>query len=111
VRVVSNVNFGRNVLTNAFDREILSGWGVRPSDWNFVLSLQQRIGRRSALDVAYTRRAFRGFTVADNLAVAPADLTPFSILAPLDSRLPGGGGYRIDGLYDVVPDKRVRWTI
>src|SRR4029079_11554534 len=53
---VSNVNFGRNVLTNAFDREILSGWGVRPSDWNFVLSLQQRIGRRSALDVAYTRR-------------------------------------------------------
>jgi len=103
--VVSNVNFGRNVLTNAFDREILSGWGVRPSDWNFVLSLQQRIGRRSALDVAYTRRAFNGFTVADNRAVAPSDLTPFSILAPLDSRLPGGGGYRIDGLYDVVPDK------
>jgi len=44
-------------------------------------------------------------TVADNRAVAPSDLTPFSILAPLDSRLPGGGGYRIDGLYDVVPDK------
>jgi len=103
--IVSNVNFGRNVLTNAFDAQILSGWGVRPSDWNFVLSLQQRIGPRSALDVAYTRRAFRGFTAADNLAVAPADLTPFSILAPLDSRLPGGGGYRIDGLYDVVPDK------
>jgi len=87
--IVSNVNFGRNVLTNAFDAQILSGWGVRPSDWNFVLSLQQRIGRRSALDVAYTRRAFNGFTVADNRAVAPSDLTPFSILAPLDSRLPG----------------------
>ena len=103
--VVSNVNFGRNVLTNAFDAKILSGWGVRPSDWNLVLSLQQRIGRRSSVDVAYTRRSFHGFTVADNRAVAPSDLTPFSIVAPLDPRLPGGGGYRVDGLYDVVPGK------
>ena len=103
--VVSNVRFGMPVLTNAFDAKILSGWGVRPSDWNLVLSLQQQIGRRSALDVAYTRRTFRGFTVADNLALAPSDLTPFSILAPLDGRLPGGGGYRIDGLYDIAPGK------
>jgi hypothetical protein len=103
--VVSNVNFGRNVLTNAFDPGILSGWGVRPSDWNLVVSVQQQIGKLSAVDVAYTRRSFQGFTVADNLAVAPADLTPFSILAPSDPRLPGGGGYRVDGLYDVVPDK------
>jgi hypothetical protein len=103
--VVSNVNFGRNVLTNAFDPGILSGWGVRPSDWNLVVSVQQQIGKLSAVDVAYTRRWFQGFTVADNLAVGPADLTPFSILAPSDPRLPGGGGYRVDGLYDVVPDK------
>ena len=103
--VVSNVNFGRSVLTNAFDPGVLSGWGVRPSDWNLVVSIQQRIGKQSAVDVAYTRRSFHGFTVADNLAVGAADLTPFSILAPNDPRLPGGGGYRVDGLYDVVPDK------
>jgi len=57
------------------------------------------------VDVTYTRRSFRGFTVADNLSLEPSDLTPFSIVAPLDSRLPGGGGYRIGGLYDVVPAK------
>lgn len=103
--VLSNVDFGKNVLTNAFDPGVLSGWGVRPSDWNLALSVQQRIGRLTAVDVAYTRRSFSGFTVADNLAVAPSEFTPFSIAAPLDPRLPGGGGYRVDGLYDVIPDK------
>jgi hypothetical protein len=103
--VLSNVNFGRNVLANAFDAGILEGWGVRPSDWNLALSIQQQIGRRSSVDVTYTRRSFRGFTVADNLSLDPSDVTPFSIVAPLDSRLPGGGGYRVEGLSDVIPAK------
>jgi hypothetical protein len=103
--VVSNVNFGTNVLTNTFDAQLLSGWGVRPSDWDLALSLQQEIGTRSALDVTYTRRSFRGFTVVDNLALQPSDLTPFEITAPIDDRLPRGGGYTVSGLYDVVPEK------
>ena len=45
----------------------------------------------------YTRRSFRGFTVADNMSLEPSDLTPFSIVAPLDSRLPGGGGHIVQG--------------
>jgi hypothetical protein len=103
--VLSNVNFGSSVLSNSFDPNILSGWGVRPSDWNIAVSAQQQIGRRSSLDITYIHRTFRGFTVADNLSLQPADLTPFSVVAPLDRRLPGGGGYTIGGLYDVVPAK------
>ena len=57
------------------------------------------------MDVTYSRRWFRGFSVVDNLALQPSDLTPFSIVAPLDPRLPGGGGYVVPGLYDVVPEK------
>jgi hypothetical protein len=35
--------------------------------------------------------------------VTPADFSPFCITAPTDSRLPGGGGYDVCGLYDVAP--------
>jgi hypothetical protein len=37
--------------------------------------------------------------------VTPADFDPFCITAPLDARLPGGGGYKVCGLYDVSPAK------
>jgi hypothetical protein len=103
--VLSNVNFGRNVLSNTFDPRILRGWGVRPSDWNVAASMQQQIGSRSSVDVTYSRRSFDGYTVVDNLALQPSDLTLFSIRAPADARLPGGGDYLISGLYDVVPEK------
>ena len=103
--VVSNTSFGKNVLTSNFDPKLLKGWGVRPSDWNLNASFQQQLGARSALDVTYSRRWFHGFTVVDNLALGAADFTSFSLTAPLDPRLPGGGGYLISGLYDVVPEK------
>src|SRR4029077_5293098 len=60
---------------------------------------------RASATVSYSRRWFHGFTVADNLALQPSDLTPFSVVAPVDPRLPGGGGYVVSGLYDVVPGK------
>ena len=103
--VLSNASFGMNLLTNTFDASLLSGWAVRPSDWNLAVSLQQQIGKRASVDVSYSRRSFRGFTVADNQSLESSDLTPFSIMAPLDSRLPDGGGYVVRGLYDVVPAK------
>jgi hypothetical protein len=102
---MSNTRFGQDVLTNDFDRNILGGWGVRPSDWNLSASMQQQVGPRSWIAVTYTRRWFSGFFAVDNRALAPSDLTPFSIVAPTDPRLPGGGGYVVAGLYDVVPQK------
>ena len=103
--VVSNTSFGQYVLTNNFDPAILNGWGVRPSDWTLDVSVQRQILPRASATLSYSRRWFHGFTVADNLALQPSDLTPFSVVAPVDPRLPGGGGYVVSGLYDVVPDK------
>ena len=69
------------------------------------MSIQQQIGKRVSVDVTYSRRSFRGFTVADNLSLESSDLTPFSIVAPQDCPFPEGGGYVVQGLYDVVPAK------
>jgi hypothetical protein len=103
--VLSNASFGQNVLTNNFGAGVLDGWGVRPSDWNLGVSIQQQLRSRSSVEVTYTRRWYNGFFVADNLSLQPSDLTPFSVVAPADARLPGGGGYVVTGLYDVVPGK------
>jgi hypothetical protein len=53
----------------------------------------------------YYRNWAAHFRVTDNLEVTPSDFTPFCITAPVDPRLPGGGGYQVCGLYDVVPQK------
>ena len=100
---VSNARFGQNVLTNSFDPDLLKGWGVRPSDWGINVAVQQQILPRASLEIAYSRRSFKGFTVTDNLATTAADYQTFSITAPSDPRLPDGGGYVINNLKDVNP--------
>ena len=102
---LSNTRFGQPVLTGNYDPDLLNGWGVGPSDWSFGLSVQQQLMARMSIEVGYYRRWFDGFTLNDNLALQSADLTPYSIVAPLDPRLPDGGGYPIYGLYNVVPSK------
>jgi hypothetical protein len=102
---MSNVRFGQNVATNTIDPALLKGWGVRPSDWSLNVSVQQQILPRASIEVAYARRSFSGFNAIDNRLVGASDYATFSITAPSDSRLPGGGGQIISGLYDVNPDR------
>jgi hypothetical protein len=102
---VSNSRWGQNVLTNNYDPNLLKGWGVRPSDWDFGASVQQQILTRMSVEFAYHRRSFAGFTVQDNTLVSAAEYSQFSITAPSDPKLPNGGGYVVSGIYDVDPAK------
>jgi hypothetical protein len=102
---LANLAFGTPTFTNNYDPALLTGWGTRASDWTMGASVQQQLTARSSVEIAYTRRWYRGFTVTDNLSASNAQYFPYSITAPVDSRLPGGGGYAVSGLYDIDPTR------
>ncbi len=55
------------------------------------------------LDVGYYRRWFGNFQSLENTVWTASSFDKFSITAPLDSRLPGGGGYVIPDLFNLNP--------
>jgi hypothetical protein len=99
--VISNRNFGTANFNNTIDPDILKGWGVRPSDWSWGVSVQQELLPRVSVEVGFFHREFFGFTVTDNLAVGPEHFDRFNITAPQDSRLPDGGGYQVGPIFDL----------
>ena len=58
-----------------------------------------------SVNVGYFRNWWGNWYAVDNRATSLADYTPFSIAAPLDPRLPGGGGYQVGPIFDLVPTK------
>jgi hypothetical protein len=101
----ANQLFGSTIPGTKYDPRLIDGWGVRPADTQLAVGVQREILPRLSVEVTYHRRSFGNFTATDNILVAPTDYSPFSIVAPVDSRLPGGGGYTIDDLWDINPDK------
>ena len=102
---MANANFGLPTPSTQYDPDTLNGWGNRQFNWEFSTSVQRELLPRVSMDVGYFRRWYGNFTVTDNLATTAADYDPFSIPAPVDPRLPGGGGYTISGLYNLNPSK------
>ena len=103
---ISNLNFGQNnPNASRYDPELLDGWGVRSYNWETSAAIQRELTSRISAQVGYYRRSYGAFNVTDNLRVTPADFDPFCVTAPVDPRLPGGGGNQICGYYDVAPAK------
>ncbi len=100
-------------------QNLLSGWDKRRAEWQFGLGVQREILPRLSVEVTYNQRWYQNQTLTDTLGVGCdlyatttepciADLDNlrnpqfsfYSVRAPLDPRLPGGGGYLINGLVD-----------
>jgi hypothetical protein len=92
----NNLNFGATSGTiTQVNQDTLTGWGARDYDWQWSIGAQHEVLPRVSVDVAYSRRSFYSFTVTDNQNRNPSQYDAWTINAPADPRLPGGGGYPI----------------
>lgn len=102
--VMANRSFGHPTSGTVYDPDTMTGWGKRPFNWEFSAGVQYLLFQRVSLNVGYFDRWYGNQVVTDNRAVTAADFDRFSIPAPGDARLPGGG-YTIGNLYNLQPAK------
>jgi hypothetical protein len=87
------LNFGNaNPNTTTINPEILGGWGVRPYDWQYGVSVQHELVPRVSVEAAYNRRWWGNFFVTDNVLTTAADYDVYDLAIPQHEHLPGGGG-------------------
>ncbi|PYR46599.1 MAG: hypothetical protein DMF89_21725 [Acidobacteria bacterium] len=103
---MSDRNFGKQAAySTTYDPAVTHGWGQRNNNWETTVGIQQELRSGLSASATYFRRWFGNYAVADNRAVAPSDYDPYCVTAPVDPRLPGGGGNQICGFYDLNPAK------
>jgi hypothetical protein len=73
------------------DPHLLSGWGVRPYDWQFSTSVQQQLLPRVSAELGFSRRWWGNFTVTDNRAIGTKDFDLYTFTVPNDPRIPQSG--------------------
>jgi hypothetical protein len=84
-------NFNNPNATTQVDPGVLSGWGVRPADWQIGASVQHEIAPRTSLEVGYYRRWFQNFFVYDNVLLDAGDFDQVTITAPTHPDLTTSG--------------------
>jgi hypothetical protein len=101
-----NANYGVPRFALRLDPELAQGGlGSRGYNWEASTSIQHELMPRVSANLAYFRRSYGNFLLTDNLAVAPTDYDEFCVTAPRDARLPGSGGQRICGLFDLKRER------
>lgn len=90
-------NFGTTNISTRYADDALVNRGY---NWEVAAQVAHELVPRVSVNAGYFRRWFGGFNATDNLSLTPADYDTYCATAPSDSRLPGGGGYQVCGLYD-----------
>ena len=100
---ISNQNFGRFIPSaTLFDDSVIKG--NREHLWDFNAEVQHEVVQGLSVSVGYNRNWDGAFPVTENTLVGPANFDEFCITAPVDPRLPGGGGNKLCGFYDIAPE-------
>ena len=99
----SGAGFGIPTPILQYSDQAKSGWGNRPYSWTTSILLEHELAPGIAASVGYYRNTNGNIVRTDNRLAAPSDYNPFCVMQPVDSRLPGGGGGEVCGLYDINP--------
>jgi hypothetical protein len=105
---------------NAYGESLLDGWGKRRYEWQLGIGIQHEILPRLSGEFTYNRRSYYNLSLTDEVGVgcdqyngavpyeqclqnylnyqSDASYQFYSLRAPVDPRLPGGGGYLLTGL-------------
>jgi hypothetical protein len=107
---------------NAYGKSVLDGWGNRRKETQFGIALQHELLPRLSAEVTYNHRWYSNILVSDQLGLGCDQFNGattlqacddallkysspsydfYTVTAPTDPNLPGGGGYKILGLNDV----------
>jgi hypothetical protein len=108
---ISDQNFGQqNPRALRWADEVRQGWFVRDNNWDMSSEIQHELTRGLSINGGYYfnnggyfRNTDSVQRSTDNELVAPGDFDQFCVNAPIDSRLPNGGGYPICGLSAIKP--------
>ena len=107
---ISNENFGKFIPTaTLFDESVTKG--NREYLWDFFAEIQHEIIQGLSVSAGYNRNWDGVFQVTENTLLNKDSYDEYCINAPVDPRLPGGGGNRICGFYDVKPELFGRGTL
>jgi hypothetical protein len=102
---IDNRLFGTSIISTRLAQDVTEGFGVRPFNWQTSVGVQHELLPGTSVEVGYFRTSFGSFSVLDNQLVTPANYDSFCVTAPVDSRLPSGGGNQICGFYDINPSR------
>jgi len=100
---IDNARFGTPVVQRTYAEDVLRGFGKRQYNWQTAVSVQHELWSGTAVNVGFFRGSFGNFIATDNTLVGPEQYDSYCITAPVDARLPGGGGYRVCDLFDIKP--------
>ena len=102
---LSRNGFGTTRITTMYADDVLSGWQVRPMNWQTAASFQQELRPGMAVMIGYYRTSYGNFRATQNQAVTPADFGSYCITTPIDPRVSGLNGSQVCGFHDISPAK------
>ena len=93
----ADATFGQSIPAQTYDANLRTGWGHRPSNYEFTASIQHELARGIGVDFGYFRRVWNNFTVTDAVLTDGTDIglnayDRFNMVVPGSATTPGFTG-------------------